>query len=92
MLCTSWHTFAEASESCPQLDTCSQRHPNVLYHLVHLRRDLKKLCTTRHTFAEASKSYAPLGTYLLGSPNLLGETCETFTTDGTAYERLLCTG
>ena len=74
-LCTTWHIFAEASESFVPLGTYSQRPQKVFHDLTYNRRGLRKLCTIWHIFT--------------GSPNIMRETCESFATNGTAYFRAL---
>ena len=89
---TKPHIYSQRDWIYAPFGTNSQRPPNVVHHLAHIRRGLQKLCSTWHIFAEAS--YAPwcmeipyelfnmlpnaLGTYSLGSPNVLREACWTF--------------
>ena len=60
IICTIWHKFTEASESCAPLGTYSLWPPKIVHHLAHIRGVLRKLCTTWHIFAEVSESCAPL--------------------------------
>ena len=70
-LCTTWHIFAESSESYAPLGTYSQRSPKIVHHLAHIRRDLQKLCITWHISAEVSESYGPRDTYSQKPPKIV---------------------
>ena len=71
IICTIWHKFTEASESCAPLGTYSLWPPKIVHHLAHIRRVLRKLCTTWHIFAEVSENCAPLGTYSQRPPKVV---------------------